>query len=143
MTVNDAPNLRLPPAADRDAEVLEYTREHYRRLVSAAQAEYDRALQSVKSVSRNPHWDDEYKKELGDRLINAEKHLKIASDCLSDAAPLWMQQRRLALLQVAATLVAAHPMFRARSESDDFMEREVLRLADSFEDYVASGRQPY
>ncbi len=104
---------------------------------------FDRALQDVRSVAKNPHWADEDKKELDDRLTTAEKHLRLANDCLRDAAPLWIQQRRLALLNVAAILVAAHPIFRNRSDADDFMEREVMRLADSFEDYVAAGRQPY
>ena len=141
--MSDAPKCAPPLSEDHDAKVLEYTREHYRKLVASAQGAYDRALQDVRSVAKNPHWADEYKKELDDRLTTAEKHLRLASDCLRDASPLWIQQRRLALLQVAATLVAAHPMFKSRTESDDFMEREVVRLADSFEDYVAAGRQPY
>ena len=139
----DTPGSQRPPAEDRDAEVLELTREHYRRLAALAQDAFDRALQDVRAVARNPHWADEYKKELDDRLTTAEKHLRIASDCLRDAAPLWVQERRLALLEVAAILVAAHPVFKNRSDADDFMEREVMRLADSFEDYVAAGRQPY
>jgi hypothetical protein len=145
-TVQRAPAAaaeRDSPGEDRDAKVLGYTREHYRKLAAAAQDACDRALQDVKSVAKNPHWADEYKKELDDRLTTAEKHLRLANDCLRDAAPLWVQQRRLALLEVAAILVAAHPLFKSRSESDDFMGREVMRLADSFEDYVAAGRQPY
>jgi phage-related tail protein len=141
--MSDAPKNAPPVSEDRDAKVLEYTREHYRKLLEASQGAYDRALQEVKSVAKNLHWTDEYKKELDDRLTTAEKHLNLAKDCLRDASPLWIQQRRLALLQVAATLVAAHPLFKSRSESDGFMEREVVRLADSFEDYVAAGRQPY
>jgi hypothetical protein len=143
VTVSDTPESTSAPVGDRDAKVLEFTREHYRRLVTAAQAAYEHALQKAKSVAKNPHWEDEYKKDLDDNLVHAEKHLRLASDGLRDASPLWVQERRLALLQVAATLVAAHPMFTARSESDDFMEREVVRLADSFEDYITSGRQPY
>jgi len=141
--MSDTPESTHPIAEGRDSRVLEHTREHYRELVATAQAARDRALQDVKSVAKNLHWTDEYKKELDDRLAIAEKHLLLANDCLRDASPLWIQQRRLALLQIAATLVAAHPMFKGRSESDDFMEREVVRLADTFEDYVAAGRQPY
>src|ERR1700723_3718413 len=79
------PENQPSAAEDRDARVLERTRTHYRALTAAAQDGVDRALQDVRAVARNPHWADEYKKELDDRLTTAEKHLRIASDCLRDA----------------------------------------------------------